>query len=65
LEPEFNAFPAVLLRLLPRRPTLSELIPFWRELLICDGELVEDQQRPGFERLYDLLLVSKDGESAA
>lgn len=63
LAPEFNAFPAVLLRLLPRRPTLSELIPFWRELLISDGELVEDQQRPGFERLYDLLLVSKDGES--
>jgi 5-methylcytosine-specific restriction endonuclease McrA len=56
-------FSAVLLRGLPRRPTLSELIPFWRELLICDGELVEDRQQDGFERLYNLLLISKDGES--
>jgi hypothetical protein len=56
-------FSAVLLRVLPRRPTLSELIPFWREQLICDGELVEYRQEDGFERLYNLLLISKDGES--
>ncbi len=64
LKPESGVFPAVLLRVLPRRPTLFELVPFWRELLICDGELVENWwQKDGFERLYNLLLISKDGES--
>lgn len=56
----WGIFPAILLRMLPRRPSLSELIPFWREQLICDGELVEDRPEDGFERLYNLLLVSKD-----
>ena len=61
LKPELNAFPAVLLRVLPRRPTLSELVPFWRELLICDGEHVEDWwEKDGLGRL--VLLLSKDSE---
>ncbi|WP_461327944.1 HNH endonuclease [Bradyrhizobium huanghuaihaiense] len=60
LAPGINVFPAVLLRALPRRPTFSELVPFWRELLVCDGELVEDRPEDGFERLYNLLLSSKD-----
>ncbi|WP_439395415.1 HNH endonuclease [Bradyrhizobium sp. PMVTL-01] len=63
LLPELNFFPAVLLRVLPRRPILSELIPFWRELLICDGEPVEDRKQDGFVRLYNLLLISKDGDA--
>jgi 5-methylcytosine-specific restriction endonuclease McrA len=57
LKPELNVPAAVLLRALPRRPTFSELVPFWRELVICDGEHVEDWwKKDGFERLYDLLL---------
>jgi len=57
-----ETFSAVLVRLLPRRPTLSELIPFWRELLICSGEYVEDRPEDGFERLYKLLLSPPDTE---
>ncbi|WP_456843642.1 HNH endonuclease [Bradyrhizobium sp. USDA 4510] len=64
LKPELNVFPAVLLQVLPRRPSLSELLLFWREQLICDGEYVEDRQDHGFERLYNILLVSKDEESS-
>jgi len=55
-----EVFSAVLLRALPRKPPLSELIPFWREQIICNGEYVEDRPEDGFERLYDLLLVSKE-----
>jgi 5-methylcytosine-specific restriction endonuclease McrA len=56
-------FSAVLLRVLPRRPTLTELIPFWREQLICDGEPVEYRPDDAFERLYNLLQIRKPGDS--
>jgi HNH endonuclease len=63
LNPNPEVFSQVLLRVLPRRPALSELISFWRELLICDGELVENWwQEDGFERLYNLLLSPTSAE---
>jgi hypothetical protein len=59
-----NVSAAVLLLALRRRPTFSELVPLWRELVICDGKRVERLwEKDGFERL--VLLLSKESPSGS
>jgi 5-methylcytosine-specific restriction endonuclease McrA len=60
-----NIFSAVLLQLLPRQPTLEELIPVWRELLICDGRRIEDYIYGSGTRLIERLRQPPDQRVAS
>lgn len=56
VEPEgVNLFPEVLAEVLPRYPTLDELVGLWRQHIIKDGKPVETVSSDGFLSLINVL----------